>query len=287
MNAELRYAYAVAPPGLPPLPEGLRGVASTVPRALEHAGLTAVVGTVPADDFAEQPLRAHLEDLDWLAETARAHQAVVDALTEVTTPLPLRLATVHHDDDSVRRSLEADREELAGTLDRLAGRVEWGVKVYAETDRAQRRAAPAASPSAAGAAPEGGARSPADAAPGSGRAYLRRRMRAVSDRESALDEAENTGRTLHAALAAYAEDVRLHPPQDPRLSGALGQNLLNAAYLVPRERAGRFVERAEQLGAHDPVVRVEVTGPWAPYSFVAPASGRGRHAGGAAAEASS
>ncbi|UNS96182.1 GvpL/GvpF family gas vesicle protein [Streptomyces tubbatahanensis] len=264
MSGELRYVYAVTAPLAGPLPAELRGVGGAAPYTVEHAGLVAVTGVVPEADFAEEPLRAHLEDLRWLEETARAHQGVVAALTALTCPLPLRLATVYLDDDGVRRALEEGREAFAATLERLEGRVEWGVKVYA-----QRRAP---EPAAAGAAPS------------SGRDFLRRRKQEVTARENALEEAEELGRTLHAALAAQAEDVRVHPAQNPQLSQAPGQNLLNAAYLVERERSEEFVERVEQLGGHDPAVRVELTGPWAPYSFASGQAGaegnaEGRHDG--------
>ncbi|MGP3988798.1 GvpL/GvpF family gas vesicle protein [Streptomyces sp. 3N207] len=250
MNGELRYVYAVTAPLEAPLADGVRGVCGSAPYTVHHAGLRAVVSRVPEADFAEEPLRAHLEDLGWLEETARAHQAVVDALTAVTCPLPLRLATVYRDDDGVRRALEAGREQFSHTLDRLAGRVEWGVKVHAQQEPAPAAAsAPAAS---------------------SGREFLRRRRQEVTSRENALQEAEELGRTLHAALTAQAEDARVYPAQNPQLSRTPGQNLLNAAYLVPRERSEEFVTRVERLGAHDPSVRVELTGPWAPYSFAAP-----------------
>lgn len=252
VNGELRYVYAVTAPFSEPLSADLRGVGDTVPRVLRHRGLVAVVSDVPGGDFREEPLLAHLEDLEWVSDTARAHQAVVDALTHVTCPLPLRLATIYHDDEGVRGALEAGHAEFRETLERLDGRVEWGVKVYAE------RPAPSAT---AG---------PAPSAPVSGRDYLRSRRRAVTARENVLEDAEQLGRALHSALSGHAEDVRLYPAQNPKLSRVPGQNLLNAAYLVPRDRSGEFIARLEQLGAHDPHVRVELTGPWAPYSFASP-----------------
>jgi hypothetical protein len=44
--------------------------------------------------------------------------------------------------------------------------------------------------------------------------------------------------------------------------------VLNAAYLVERERVGEFAGLADRLAADETGIRVEVTGPWAPYSFV-------------------
>ncbi|MFF0061564.1 GvpL/GvpF family gas vesicle protein [Streptomyces sp. NPDC005279] len=249
---ELRYVYAVTRPFDGPLAEELRGVAATRPYVLHHDDLVAVVSAVPADDFDEIPLRAHLEELDWLTETAQAHQAVVAALTSLSCPLPLRLATVCRDDGGVRRLLDADHDRFVRTLDRLDGRVEWGVKVYAEAPEPSREApAPASAP----------------AAGSTGRDYLRRRLQERRADEGIWERADVVSRRLHEELSRHAEADRLHRPQQAQLSGAAGHNVLNAAYLVPREESAAFVEGLDELRPQEPGIRVELTGPWAPYSF--------------------
>jgi hypothetical protein len=60
----------------------------------------------------------------------------------------------------------------------------------------------------------------------------------------------------------------MHPPQNSALSGAAGQNVLNAAYLVPRADSEEFVEIVDRTKGEEPGIRVELTGPWAAYSFV-------------------
>ncbi|GGS03597.1 gas vesicle protein [Streptomyces humidus] len=243
----LRYVYAVCRPFGAPLQTALKGVAGDPPRLLSHHGLIAVVSHVPEGDFAEAPLRRHLEDLDWLTETARAHQQVIDALTAVTTPLPLRLATVFRDDSGVRVMMEEREADFLRTLDRLEGRVEWGVKVYLERE-------PAA---------------PAETAkPASGRDYLRQRRMQSSAREDSRQRAERFAARLHATLSAHADGARLHAPQNSALSKAPGQNVLNAAYLVPRTQSEEFVELVDRTKGEEPGMRIELTGPWAAYSFV-------------------
>ncbi|MCI3271173.1 GvpL/GvpF family gas vesicle protein [Streptomyces cylindrosporus] len=251
----LRYVYAVCHPFGAALQAQLTGVAGDPPRLLTHHGLVAVVSHVPERDFAEKPLRAHLEDLDWLTRTARAHQGVIDALTAVTTPLPLRLGTVFRDDSGVRVMLEAREADFRRTLDRLAGRVEWGVKVYTETEN--------------GPEPSETQR-PAEKA-ASGRDYLRQRRMRAKAHEDLWEKAEEFANRLHAALSARAEDSRLHAPQNSALSGAAGRNVLNAAYLVPRTDCEEFVELVDRtkddVSGTAPRLRVELTGPWAAYSF--------------------
>ncbi|AQS66635.1 GvpL/GvpF family gas vesicle protein [Streptomyces pactum] len=246
----LRYVYAVCRPFGAALQSQLTGVAGDPPRLLPHGDLVAVVSHVPEADFCEEALRAHLEDLDWLAGTARAHQQVIDALTAVTTPLPLRLATVFRDDSGVRVMMEERGEAFRRTLERLDGRVEWGVKVYVEAEPEQ----------AAG--PERPAPKPA-----SGRDYLRQRRMRTRANDDLWSRAEDFATRLHGTLATRADDARLHAPQNPRLSGAAGRNVLNAAYLVRRDVSEEFVEMVDRTKDDAPGIRVELTGPWAAYSF--------------------
>ncbi|MFC7303318.1 GvpL/GvpF family gas vesicle protein [Streptomyces monticola] len=260
MSGELRYVYAVCRPFEAPLQAELTGVGGAPAKTLRHGDLIAVVSAVPEEDFAEQPLRAHLEDLDWLSATARAHQSVIAALTTVTCPLPLRLATVFRDDSGVRTLLEDEGDRFRRTLDRLDGRVEWGVKIHAQP---QAEAPAPAQESAAGARP----------AAASGRDYLRRRREQQRSREAGNERADAFADRLHAELTRHAEATRLHAPQNPSLTRESGRNVLNAAYLVPRQLSEAFVElvdRTKDEAADLPGLRVELTGPWAAYSFADP-----------------
>ena len=72
---------------------------------------------------------------------------------------------------------------------------------------------------------------------------------------------------VHADLTAKAKDARLHPPQSPQLSGIQEPMLLNAAYLLDAADGVSFTAAvAGQATAH-PELRIELTGPWPPYSF--------------------
>ena len=173
---------------------------------------------------------------------------MIRAAAELTTTAPLRLATVYHGDGAA----EARLGELAGSagalLDRLDGRVEWGVKVTA----------PAPSPSVTPAAQP-------EIAPGA--AYLRQRRAETRARERASDVAAAVAEDIYRDLAGAAVAGRRHRPQDPALSGQREPMLLNAAFLVDRDGSDRFLTLAAGLAAGRVLVRVTVTGPWPPYSF--------------------
>jgi hypothetical protein len=253
---QLRYVYAVCGPFDPAVLAGLTGVAGAPVEQVEQDGLVAVVSPVPAADFAETPLRDHLEDLDWLAATARAHESVTGTLGTATSPLPLRLATVFRDDAGVRGMLDAQRQQLVAALERLRGRVEWGVKVYAVPEAAGTGGTPAGDrPKAA-----------------SGRDYLRQRRDRRRTQEQSLQQAEEFAQRLHRALLPHASDARLHRLQNSELSAGPGRNVFNAAYLVEKDEAEEFAALVYRTGAGatDSGPAVELTGPWAPYSFSAP-----------------
>ncbi|MFC4961798.1 GvpL/GvpF family gas vesicle protein [Streptomyces mauvecolor] len=258
---ELLYVYAVTRPFAAALPEGVRGLDGEPPGLIEHRGLCAAVSRVPAKDFDAVPLRAHLEDLDWLGRTARTHEAVVAALAAVTCPVPLRLATVCRDESGVRRLLDSGRARFVPAVERLSGRIEWGIKVYAQAEQpSPARELDAQEPRAA-----------------TGRDYLRRRLGERQSRDEIRRRAEALSRAMHAELCERAEAGRLHRPQDARLSGRPGENVLNAAYLVPLDRSEDFVAAVRDFVPHSEGVRVELTGPWAPYSFAGgPDDGHGQ-----------
>ncbi|MEO3814813.1 GvpL/GvpF family gas vesicle protein [Sphaerisporangium sp. B11E5] len=228
----------------------LTGVSGTPVRVLVHAGLVAYVSTVPLSEFGDEPLRRSLEDLRWVGETARAHHRVVETVAHDAATAPVRLVTVYAGDEGVVAMLERRGAELRALLTQVSGRDEWGVKAYA----APRPAEPP--PEEPGGPPSG-----------PGTAYLRRRKAGLRSREERQRECAEQAERIHTALAAVAVDSRRHRPQDPQLSGREDPMLLNGAYLVDGDRRAEFAAVLESL--RGPGVTIELTGPWAPYSFTA------------------
>ncbi|WP_435205308.1 GvpL/GvpF family gas vesicle protein [Micromonospora sp. bgisy143] len=228
----------------------LAGMGGFPVRAVAAAGLVAVVSPAPLDEYGEEPLRRNLEDLTWLEQAARAHHAVVAALARHGPVVPARLATVHTDDERVAASLAARRAELSATLARLTGRGEWGVKGYL---------VPGA-PVESAVAQDGG---------GVGTAYLRRRRAELTARDVRQQVASAAADAVHVALCEVAVAGRRHAPQDQRLSGVSAPMALNGAYLVDDAALCRFTDLVDSLGDRHPGLRLEVTGPWPAYSFVA------------------
>ncbi|TMR97962.1 GvpL/GvpF family gas vesicle protein [Nonomuraea basaltis] len=239
------YLYAVTESRHAALPR-LAGVSGSPVRVVEHAGLAAVVSTVPLSEYGERALRENLENLAWLEATARAHHAVVRAVAALAPTAPVRLATVFHDDRRVGELLAERQPGIRQALSRVAGRAEWGVKVY-------------------GTAQVGPLSRTGDEGSRPGTAYLRRRGAQRRGREDAARSLADRAEQAHDRLASHAIACHRHRLQDRRLSRHDGVMALNAAYLIEDSHA--FAEAAAELATRWDDMRVEVTGPWPAYSF--------------------
>ncbi|MEU0245353.1 GvpL/GvpF family gas vesicle protein [Streptomyces sp. NPDC006235] len=257
------YVYAVlrGTPEAAAAVAHVRGVAGdrihlVTPAADPTSRLAFAVGHVPAADYAEAPLQAHLHDLDWMEATVRSHHAVVAALVASgTAVLPLRLATVYPDEDRARQALDIRRTYFLSLLHRLTGHVELGVRIYATPDITPPE-------------PDTGDERETHTGRGVGRTYLSIRRRRQRRNEEAWRTVAQAAAHLTQTAGALAVDRVAHTPQRGSLAGAApGTNVGNDAYLVPADRVDAF--RAAVLAAAEgiPGLRVEVTGPWAPYSF--------------------
>ncbi|GAA4226604.1 GvpL/GvpF family gas vesicle protein [Actinomadura meridiana] len=265
------YLYGVARDLDPTALRGASGVAGTPVRGITAARLTALVSTVRLDEYGEGALRANLEDLTWLESTARAHHAVVAHAAHTAPTAPVRIATIYRDDTRVAEVLTTQGTRFDDVLDRITGRTEWGVKAYTTPgpgtgpEDTGGGLAPNAEP------PTGPNPAPTpDPAPGAGAAYLRRRRRERDTREDAARRDAERAADVHAELADHAVASRHHSPQDPRLSGRPGVQILNAAYLLDDDQTAGFLAVTRTAGERLPGVDLEVTGPWPPYSFIDP-----------------
>ena len=253
------YVYGVVDAAAEP-PEGPAGVARRV-EALTEGALTALVSRVALDEFGEEPVRAHLEDSTWLEEKARAHEAVLEAALTTGAVVPFRFLTVYRDEAELRSLLATRSDELLSVLERVRGKVEVGVKAFADVAALER--------SVAGRSPEVAELDAQIAGAQAGRGYLLQRRRDEAARAESARLVAEIARDSHTRLLAAAYEGTANPVQPSELSGRPGQMVLNGAYLVPvagsdlDRELGALAQHYAHLG-----ISFERTGPWPPYNFV-------------------
>jgi hypothetical protein len=225
---------------------------SSTIESLPSSGMICWVSRVPRRDFADE-LNEHMQDLDWLAAAGVRHQQAVAAIAARTDVLPARFATVFLTAESLERHLREQKSALLAAFNRIGGCDEWGVKIQAVT-----RSQPASK------------RAAADRAR-TGREYLQRK--AAMLHTPSLDAA--------AIFEDFANELSRHSREAVRIATQGSQAGLEwqASFLVPRQEREAFLNitsaYAERWRDRH---RIECTGPWPPYSFVA-SLGAGANAG--------
>jgi hypothetical protein len=216
------YAYCLGTDSQPE-PPPMQGVEGAVVGCERVAGFAVWVSDIP---------RAPTPSL----EAVRAHNAVVEVASEAATPLPFRFGQWFDGRDALVRSLEERRERLGQSLRRVAGALEYGVRVIDPQHQ------------------------PAPPDRTSGTAYLE--ALATRARQDEADRAR--GRDVAAALRA-----RLGPLiRDERVRLVGAGTLASIAHLVARHDTGEYDRTIRTFPSERPELRFVFTGPWPPYGFV-------------------
>jgi hypothetical protein len=241
---------------------------SEVPDLLAHDGLYAVVGRVPAEDFNVETLPARLNDLNWLGGKVRLHERVIEHATQYGSVMPFKFGTVFRTEENVHLMLETHATEFRQKLTELAGKEEWGVKVYCDRERLA-QAIGAGNPALVNLDREIGS------AP-KGRGFLLAKRRGELVATAVQTEIARLGQECFDRLARLTVGqggqglrARANDPLPPEAVGGSETMILNGAFLVAKEKTPQFLSAVnrlqEQLGSHG--LRFQSTGPWPPYNF--------------------
>jgi Gas vesicle synthesis protein GvpL/GvpF len=242
--------------------QGLPRAAGVALGAIRHEGLVALIERVPASVFAPEILETQLTSLEWVTQLARKHESLLHAAMENGPVVPARLCTLFSGAEAVCARLAEDQAAIAGTLDRLGPRKEWGLKVHCDRDRL----GPALA--AGDAAARELAAAEERATPG--QRYVLSRKRAARVAELIAARIEQIEDDLLDACDALDIEARARP-LPPEGAGQGEERLVATLAVLAADGDRRALEaRIEEIGmeAGEDAFTFEICGPWPPYSFV-------------------
>jgi hypothetical protein len=251
----LRYLYAVASANAEAgvAAANLRGIDGGRVETIVEGRLLGATSAVPASDYEEAPLNERLQDLEWLAPRAAAHQEVNGKLLEIADAvIPLAFGAIYRDDEGVRELLRTRADDFADRLRAVEGRAEWIVSI--ERDGS--------------AAPTGGAVGALDAeiaAAPPGRAFLLGKRRDEVIREERRTRDAALAEETWATIEAIAERVYREPLIEDPTAAAIAR----FSVLAHRDREIELGDVVRRLGASgvSEGYRVRLSGPWPAYRF--------------------
>ena len=249
MTPSLTYVYCLVKSARPPM---LRGV----PRGVPGGGavrvipvppdLWLIVSSVLENEYNEAALQRGLQQMDWVGRRALRHEAVVEHFLSSAALLPMQLFTLFTSDERAIESVTGDRRRVARILSRIAGQVEWGLRLTWDEKAAR-------------AGKVGGA---------TGVSYLERKRHLLNVHRVQLSEARAAAGRLYRAMGRKATRSQRRTATE---RGAPGSRLLlDAAFLVHARSAASFRAelRRQAKALASSGVSVSLTGPWPPYNFI-------------------
>jgi hypothetical protein len=256
---QVLYLYCFARPlSDPPEVVGIDG--RQYVSALTINDVTAIWSPVPLDAFTGPTGDANLRDSSWVVPRACQHERVVEAVMRRSPVLPVRFGTVFSTPGLLEERLADWATVISRFLDDVSGKEEWSVRGFADPDRVAKWLT-ASAPALA----ELQRQTPSS--PGAQYFYEKRLRVAV---QGALGVWRRVVATEVAkSLSDCVDQVRVLSSWLRDDSKGPRQQVLNCTVLVPKERVAglhTYVNGIEERYA-DPGVKLEVSGPWPPYSF--------------------
>lgn len=240
------YVYAIVRRGdTTHLPHNLTGLKGEPLTIVPWQALAAVISTT--EESRIQP-RAIL---------LMRHEVVVEVICQIMPALPVRFGTVLPNATAVAHALEERYELLLSDLARIGGKQEIGVTVILDSmeDYVEESHVDAAYKNVAG-------RSYFSAEEqGQGTRYLMARKEAYQRQQATLDKAQTVVTDLDAILRPCAYQSRYTIHAKPRI-------IVRATYLLAPEMSVKAHDALALFQDQHSTLRLLVTGPWPPYSFV-------------------
>ena len=234
------YLYAISRASRKPIQVTSPGIDGLHPVGAVACGkFTCWVSPVGQEEFA-QSMERNMENLEWLALHSVRHQQVVGELAAAVTVIPARFGTIFSGGGALTKDVQRRQRALEKVFRKIEDSDEWGVKVFAE----ETAPAPVSVPTA------------------SGTDYLRQKAARLK-RPAEQKDPELTG------FRSELQGIAVAAAASGKISGGQPGLLWQSSFLLPRGRRKQWDRTLQKF-----VVkwqgrrRIEVNGPWPPYSFV-------------------
>lgn len=233
--ASARYVYAIVGRGTPLPPAGSCAAANEL-------------AIVPWRELAAVTRRIGEGHATFTMEAVMHHEAVVEAVRQQGPALPVRFGTLLRDAASVASALAERYDALVDDLQRLGDKVELSLTAIWSTEPLGSEPAPALD-------------APANGHQSAGAHYLKARAAELRRHEGLEERARTIAERLDHTLSGHSLERRVSLLPKSRIA-------IRTAYLLEPSGVGAFRAAVETVRRTLTEMRVLLTGPWPPYTFV-------------------
>jgi len=102
---------------------------------IPYQDLGAVVSQIDLEEFESDEIqRKAKEDLNWIKEKAQIHEEVIEEAMAEGSVIPMQFGVVFKNIRSLKQKLANYYEQFKKSLKKLAGKQEWGVRVFLQNE---------------------------------------------------------------------------------------------------------------------------------------------------------
>lgn len=237
-----------------------KGVEQKDVYTVSHKDIEAVISDVELHDFEAESIKEKLKDLEWAEPQVRAHAAVLEECMQTSSVIPWKFGTVFKTRDGLQKFLRENWKKLKDMLMKFSNRQEWGVKIYtdAEVFRQEIRKTDDEVKKLE--------REIASKSKGAG-FFLGKKLGNILTSKTA-EKINQATAEIFETLGQQAQEKAENRLLGRQLTGKETDMILNAVFLVKKDRINDFMEALKKLNEKFKYYEYDLTGPWPPYNFV-------------------
>ncbi len=258
MNNNLIYVYCLT--NSPPDMDVIEGFNTLV--SLKIDDFHVIIKGVNDLEFSEVNFKAKLSDIEWLESNAREHVVVINKVMDKSSVIPFKFGTIFHSEERLRQFISDYSISLSENFNYIDGKEEWAVKVFCDRLVLSEKIDDL-SPEAAELEKQIMASSP-------GKAFLLKRKKTELI-ENEIDRlCKLYGQEYFNGFEDLSESTSLNNLLPKEFTGREDTMILNAVFLIRKEKVGEFVSFVEQLKHTNEKSGffIDSSGPWPPFSFI-------------------
>jgi len=239
------------------------GEVSTLP----YEDLEAVVSGVDLERFSSGEIQKKAEeDINWIKEKAQVHEHVIEQAMgrggKIVPVIPMKFGTIFKTKKSLEEMMSKHYAKFKASLENLAGKQEWGVKVYLNEavfekhleeeseEVAQKKKEIASLPK--------------------GMDFFAKKQVEEVVKQAKDKELKRTIQEIFGNLEKIAVEASQGKNLDKAITGKEEPMILNLNLLIKEEKVAGFQKDVTKLkGRYQNLgLIIQESGPWPPYNFV-------------------
>ena len=230
-------------------------------RAVYFSGTYAIISDVSPDDFSEDNLKKRLADMGWVEKNIRLHEKVIEEIMKDQAVLPFKFGTIFENEANVEKLLKTNNIEFKAVLALLAGKEEWGLKIYCNSVYFK---------DAICAGNELIMKNDKEIrAAGLGKAFFLKKKKDEIIKDIVNEKISEYTKDCFERLKITAVDTKINNILPKEVTEKQEDMVLNAVFLINNKRIKEFESVLAYLKTRyaDKGLIFDRTGPWPPYNF--------------------